>query len=90
MMTEDDAREKWCPLIRIHEEPSMGTEGSTYAYNRPEAMGGMTCIASDCMAWEWGEEEYELTHSGGEVHHVLPLKLKTDRKGDCGLKRGKP
>jgi hypothetical protein len=34
-MTEDEAREKWCPMTRYH--------------NNGEACGG--CIASDCMMW---------------------------------------
>ena len=51
-LTEEEARTKWCPYIRIHEQPPLGIGGpNMYAYNRPHNMSSMTCIASECMAW---------------------------------------
>ena len=55
-MTEDEAKSKWCPMVRIHEQPAEGKGPNMYAYNRPGIMGQMTCIASECMAWRWQKE----------------------------------
>lgn len=46
MLTEEQAKLKWCPHQR-HSEQGVG--GS---YNRPSS-GGFSCIASECMAWRW-------------------------------------
>ncbi len=37
-MTEEQAREKWCPMVRIH-----------FAVNRTDS--DCNCIGSRCMAW---------------------------------------
>jgi len=53
MMTESEARKKWCPFA-----VPFGTEGGTRAKD-----GSFTeptrCLASECMAWRWGIEGYE-------------------------------
>ena len=43
LMTEADAREKWCPFSRVGEQASGATE------NRPD--GSYNCIASACSQW---------------------------------------
>jgi hypothetical protein len=56
MMTEREARERWCPMVRmVHEAED---EGSSYnrlkdresTYSNPL---GCNCIASNCMMWRW-------------------------------------
>lgn len=88
-MTEQEARTKWCPMSRV----SL-TKGEV-GYNRVD--GGIpseyaTCIGSDCMMWEWAEEEY--IFSGGKVddsYEEVPgglwRKKKEIRHGYCGLAR---
>ena len=47
LLTEDEARKKWCPFVRQ-------TRGSDFPYNRDHNdLDGCRCIASDCMAWRW-------------------------------------
>ena len=79
-MTEDEAKTKWCPFVRV----SIATGGQdTYAVNRiaklddKDLVGntpGTRCIASECMAWRWNPEGH------------IPNKGK---QGYCGL-AGKP
>jgi hypothetical protein len=55
MTTEAEAKEKWCPHIRItggwHNEGSMT--------NRCDTPTMTDCIASECMAWRWAMAEAE-------------------------------
>jgi hypothetical protein len=48
-MTEDEAKKKWCPMVRF----SHATYGS--GESRTEVLGthneGAKCISSDCMMW---------------------------------------
>lgn len=53
-MTEEEARTKWCPFVRIGNYLSGGS------LNRDptgEIKANMKCIASDCMAWRWINSE---------------------------------
>lgn len=45
-MTEDEAKQKWCPFVQ-----AVGEFGS-YT-NRGDFK--KTCLASGCMAWRWNE-----------------------------------
>lgn len=54
-MTEDRAKEKWCPFSRVALDEGM-------AANRTASMGRggyadiaeeTRCLASGCMAWRW-------------------------------------
>ena len=59
MMTEEQARKKWCPHVRH--------EGNSVTFNRGTAHGPLNdhpgnvgtlcnCIASDCMSWRWDHD----------------------------------
>lgn len=62
-MTEDQAKEKWCPMARVHS----GTQNYVAAVNRnllPRDVGKDKCCASDCMMWRAktefpGDQDYE-------------------------------
>ena len=56
MMTEDEAKTKWCPMVRL--APLGANESYRYSTNRMnDRIRGIVrearCIASDCMAWRW-------------------------------------
>ena len=80
-MTEQEAREKWCPMGRVLDGDNMiGT------YNRMEADGegsGLSlCLASDCAMWVWDRVRRD---NGAGVFINLP---RHEREGHCGLIRG--
>lgn len=57
-MTEDEAKTRWCPFIRI----APATESHHAVTNREDRaldIGPVTtnCIGSSCMAWRWLAEQ---------------------------------
>lgn len=63
MMTEDEAKTKWCPFVLSYMEnrhgsttpPSNRYEVQTESgWKTNESPSSCRCIASDCMAWRWG------------------------------------
>ena len=51
-MTEDEAREKWCPFVNL--TTFSDHTGTQYIYDtRGNNDGIYSCIASECMAWVW-------------------------------------
>jgi hypothetical protein len=76
-MTEEQAKEKWCPMVHSYSGSPAGggffTSGGDNRYAR--------CIGSACMMWRW---RMVLPHGmmNGKVHESA-----TD--GYCGL-AGKP
>ena len=90
LVTEEEAREKWCPFGRIPWFDGPMEERPRYvvmaSVNRPsmKLTGGKQqpnicrCIASECMAWQWVGER-----STGPARH------ETKRTGICGL-AGRP
>ena len=79
-MTENEAREKWCPFARIG---FSGRPGSA-AVNRimdvdsekPALLNNVTpCIASDCMAWR----------DDKTANAVARSRMDNEDHGYCGL-----
>lgn len=78
MMTEDQARNRWCPFVRI----TLETEHWKAMNNREQPLTGngirTNCIASNCMAWQW-----ERTLVGGNDKDGFEY----ENGGYCGLAR---
>ena len=57
LLTQEQAREKWCPYAwrTIRDSDGM-VFGPTTALDRPNTV----CIASDCMAWRWDVSDAQL------------------------------
>ena len=56
LVTEIEAKTKWCPLARTISTISDGKSGSTVASNR-SATEFPYCIASSCMFWRWSHQD---------------------------------
>jgi hypothetical protein len=54
-MTEEDAKQKWCPFTRAM-AASVGTSANRLLNGAPHR--GSMCIASACMAWRWNVPTY--------------------------------
>ena len=52
-MTEEEARQKWCPFVRItiSEFPETGNVAVNVGPKGSRTYDQSRCIASDCMAW---------------------------------------
>ena len=71
MMTEAEAKTKWCPLDR----------GS---YSERHIGGTMPhCIGSDCMAWRWDTDGWAWVSPGGGPH-VFTMPSDGTARGFCG------
>lgn len=102
-MTEDEAKTKWCPFVRMQAPGQSiinrisramwrilkpGTSDFDY-YKDIEA--DCNCIGSACMAWRWDYAWAQSTQEGQGGDLVLRLKPLNGkpRMGWCGL-AGKP
>ena len=82
-MTENEARKKWCPMVRVTVTPNDATWQGNMLTNRgqvPAANTDTLCIASDCMMWKW--KMY-----GPDDQARLPESMQTgdEPEGYCGL-----
>lgn len=80
-LTEPEAREKWCPMVRF-----------TNTTGRAPSDGDF-CIASRCMMWRWGQipnPEYR-SNMAYQVYPPpqTPMFLTDTERGFCGL-AGRP
>ena len=81
MLTEDEAKTKWCPHARNLHQWNEEAAPNRDADDKPISR----CIASACMAWRWREDGgYRQTKDGTWVSGNV-----TDAIGFCGL-AGKP
>ena len=89
-MTEDEAKTKWCPMVRFDNGPEgLGINRVIDSGSTPQTQ--IYCIASECM-W-WVHEKSAWCHPDGteptkeELHeHLTPEKagLITLKFGHCG------
>lgn len=87
MLTEDQARVKWCPMARVAPEGDQNVWNRSRidvgaqenVHQRPDRVVAMSrCIGSDCMAWRWLDPASDPA--------VVP---ESARRGFCGL-AGRP
>jgi len=59
LLTEAEARERWCPFARTYavHETGAATHNRGYGKGKPEP--DCLCLASACMAWRWMPGTFE-------------------------------
>lgn len=77
LLTEEEAKQRWCPFSRIILTDMNGIfrRGAAYPYNRGSAASlpaGSQCIASDCMAWRQSADDWEHLHVPSLQHSWGP------------------
>jgi len=78
-MTEEEARKKWCPMVRFHVVDDSVEDNK----NRYKDSESVLCIASDCMMWRGNVIGTHPTERDEKGNYLEVLD------GYCGL-GGKP
>lgn len=87
MHTAEQARERWCPMVRIaFNGPGPFNRLTPDTDGGPGIPRGSQCIANECAMWRWLPEPPAATVSIGIglVTEELP-RIPTERRGYCGL-----
>jgi len=87
-MTEDEAKKKWCPMVRALQVQGGGLGTTAFAAVNERGR----CIASACMMWRWRLPQLKYKPTG-EIYHgplIIAKEAKKDweelpRQGYCGL-----
>lgn len=58
MMTENEAKTKWCPMARFQGGNDKSAFNRFHGFMR-DGLPGLLCIGSDCMAWRAVPEQFE-------------------------------
>lgn len=80
MLTEEDARAKWCPANRWGQDP---LAMQPHEFNPVPCR----CIASECMAWRWVGTR--IAFFDGDNGSGCSVQTPTGKSGYCGL-AGRP
>lgn len=86
MLTEEEAKAKWCPFARSGNEAGCNRNGENGFAITPH------CLGSTCMAWISGGETTEFKNKAEtefKRHGTRLIPTSADKIGFCGL-AGKP
>lgn len=64
-MTEDEAKQKWCPFARCGNEPGCNRSGRNRSGR--DFAAEPYCLGSDCMMWRWYAQTPEQFKEYGET-----------------------
>jgi len=76
-MTEDEARNKWCPFSSTGNSIMCGMNRPELGGNYQGQLSTCKCLASDCACWLW-----DTLYIEGTATEVLKSAVTT---GQCGL-----
>lgn len=93
LLTEDQAREKWCPFARVAEpwrfaghesgQPASVNRGSD-GVMASDGVPNCCCIASKCAAWR-GQEDARSAEAAEAEFRKSGLRVLVTWVGYCGL-----
>ena len=79
-MTEDEAKQRWCPFVRMSPRSAIDNRGS----NHPNP-GNVNCIGSACMAWRATDNEIKANPESPVEHGRARDASDYVSAGYCGL-----
>ena len=82
-MTEQEARTKWCPMVRYSSD-EMEPSANRWNFGKLGSDERVNCLASDCMLWRWVMTEDQALYNNTEYKTTC-----FKPRGYCGL-GGKP
>ena len=97
ILTEQEAKERWCPFVRYTSIRGQGINRWVDDADRQVNPEPARCIASQCMAWRWGQpstetkwfakppETDEWRFASGENNGANYTRARPNRRGFCGL-----
>ncbi|MFK4765151.1 hypothetical protein ACI3L3_10295 [Desulfobaculum sp. SPO524] len=84
LLTEDQAKTKWCPFTRCAETRDDELEGPFNRYHSASEQAHITeqalCIGHKCMAWRWTPFALDMINAADD-----PNTVRKDARGYCGL-----
>jgi hypothetical protein len=87
MLTEREAREKWCPYANVyvpyHGTGAAGNRGLSDGRDLQGNKGQAQCIASDCMAWR-KVDQVGIGPNGEQRDRDLDGRTRWVDRGYCG------
>lgn len=91
LLTEEQAREKWCPHVREAEYQDAGNSIATFNRGPSEqpVRSWNTCLASDCAMWRFARKEIYSASTDGTYAPIRTESDEFETVGYCGL-AGKP
>jgi hypothetical protein len=87
MYTEEQAKTKWCPHARFLGSGAGGAGNKFGRYSPADTE--CVCIASECMAWQWGNMKEIAKHQARFPELNFATAASQSGRGYCGL-AGKP
>lgn len=90
-MTEEEAKQKWCPMVRASISQGDGNASNRDCHRPNEAPEYAQCIGSKCMMWTQIKQLFDVTHNSfvEKVEHTGWEYEMRFNGGYCGL-AGKP
>ena len=82
MFTEEEAKTKWCPMVRFHNGYGGGIWDNKPGSREQATDTSTNCIASDCMMWRTYKDKVIETDSHG---NAITIVSKEEEGGYCGL-----
>lgn len=94
LLTEEQAKKKWCPLVRALTDGKASGNCTTDVRFAKQSL----CIGSNCMFWRWGDNEprpedlydvHQMYRFRDVPHDDFIKHVVETRRGYCGA-AGKP
>jgi len=78
-MTEDEAKRRWCPMVRDYDAGGGSASNSCWSEEHPDSRNPRysRCCASECMWWGW------LERRGADLDNGVPNPYLDKKLGRC-------